>query len=123
MYNHVILWAQQKKIRRHGAAKIPAGYKFSKIYRFPSCVNRVWVKMPKDKKINGAQKLVKHCISSYCSLEIRLLRIQETTRTNKNSQQVQKRSKKTISTWECVQTCFAAWYFVNAVLRIVLTIV
>lgn len=77
----------------------------------------------KRQKIYGAQKLVKHCISSYCSLEIRLLRTQETTRTNKNSQQVQKRRKKTISTWECVQTCFVAWFFADAVLRIALTIV
>lgn len=55
------------------------------------------VKMPKDKKINGAQKLVKHCISSYCSLGIKLLRTQETTRIYKNSQQVQKRRKKQLA--------------------------
>lgn len=93
----MLYYGHKQKIRRRGAAKIHAGHKLSKVYRFPSCVNRARVKMPKDKKIYGAQKLVKHCISIYCSLEIKLLRTQETTRTNKNSQQVQKRSKKQLA--------------------------
>ena len=50
MYNHVILWAQQKKTRRRAAATIRAGCTFSNTFRFPSCVNRARVKMPKDKK-------------------------------------------------------------------------
>lgn len=28
----------------------PRGMYVSNTFRFPSCVNRVWVKMPKDKK-------------------------------------------------------------------------
>ena len=35
----MLYYGHNKKIRRRGAATIPAGYKFSKIYRFRVCVN------------------------------------------------------------------------------------
>lgn len=58
----MLYYGHKQKTRRRAAAIIRAGCTFSNTFRFPSCVNRVWVKMPKDKKIHGAQKLVKHCI-------------------------------------------------------------
>nr|DAK16585.1 MAG TPA: hypothetical protein [Caudoviricetes sp.] len=35
----VLYYGHKQKIQRRGAAIIPAGYKFSKIYRFRVCVN------------------------------------------------------------------------------------
>lgn len=113
-YPSVILWAQQKKIRRRGAATIPAGYKFSKIYRFRVCVNCDGSKCQKtkNKRRSKVSKAVYFKLLQFGNKTF------EDTRDDTHKQKQStgtETEKKTISTWECVQTCFVAWFFVNAV--------
>nr|DAG42735.1 MAG TPA: hypothetical protein [Caudoviricetes sp.] len=48
--NLMLYYGHKQKIRRRAAAIIRAGCTFPNTFRFPSCVNRVRVKTPKDKK-------------------------------------------------------------------------